>query len=154
VEVKTKKIKKMCPQLWQRINCDMLGNIGICCGTDEFLQGKNSNLFQGATSIILEKIHDLAIDKNISFVLDSTFSKIDKARSNIIRSFKHKRPVQIIYVYQDPIQAWEFVKARELKDGRHIPRDSFVEEYFNARDVVNQIKKEFPEIKLYLLVKR
>ena len=52
VEVKTKKIKKMCPQLWQRINCDMLGNIGICCGTDEFLQGKNSNLFDGEPDMI------------------------------------------------------------------------------------------------------
>lgn len=115
--------------------------------------GKNSNLFQGATSIFVEKIHDLAIDKSISFILDTTFSKIKKAESNIFRSLNHKRPVWIIYVYQDPMQAWEFVKARELKDGRFIPKESFIEEYFNARNVVNQIKKEFPEIKLYLLAK-
>jgi MoaA/NifB/PqqE/SkfB family radical SAM enzyme len=36
---------KLCPQLWQRINTDMLGNITICCGTDMTLQGPNSNLF-------------------------------------------------------------------------------------------------------------
>ena len=59
----------------------------------------------------------------------------------------------MIYVYQDPIQAWEFVKARELKDGRYVPKDSFIEEYFNARMVVNQIKIDFPAITLYLLVK-
>lgn len=115
--------------------------------------GKNSGLFQGATSIIAEKIHDLAIKENISFVFDTTFSKINKAKLNIQRSLDHKKSVQIIYVYQDPIQAWEFVKARELKDGRHVPKESFVEEYFNARMVVNQIKKDFPNIKLYLLMK-
>jgi len=95
----------------------------------------------------------LAIKKNISFIFDTTFSKIDKARLNIQRSLDHKKSVQVIYVYQDPIQAWEFVKARELKDGRHVPKESFIEEYFNARVVVNQIKKDFPNIKLYLLVK-
>jgi UDP-N-acetylglucosamine kinase len=115
--------------------------------------GKNSNLFQGATSILAEKIHDIAIDQSKSFIFDATFSKIEKARQNIERSINHSRPVQIIYVYQDPLQAWEFVKARELKDGRHVPKDSFVEEYFNARNVVNQMKKEFPKIVLYLLVK-
>ena len=115
--------------------------------------GKNSDLFQCATTIIAEKIHDLAIKKNISFIFDTTFSKIDKARLNIQRSLDHKKSVQVIYVYQDPIQAWEFVKARELKDGRHVPKESFIEEYFNARVVVNQIKKDFPNIKLYLLVK-
>lgn len=115
--------------------------------------GKNSNLFQGAASILVEKIHDLALNKKISFILDSTFSKISKAKLNIQRSLDHKRLVQVIYVYQDPIQAWNFVKARELKDGRHVPKESFIEEYFNARIVVNQVKKDFPNIKLYLLVK-
>jgi len=115
--------------------------------------GRNSNLFQGATSILAEKIHDLAIKKNISFVFDTTFSKISKAKLNIQRSFDHKRSVQVIYVYQDPIQAWQFVKAREMKDGRHVPKESFIEEYFNARVVVNQVKKDFSNVALYLLVK-
>ena len=115
--------------------------------------GKNSNLFQHATSILVEKIHDLAIDKKQSFIFDTTFSKIEKATNNIKRSLDHKRLVQIIYVYQDPTQAWEFVKARELKDGRCIPKDSFIKEYFNARSVVNKAKKDFPSIKVDLVVK-
>ena len=115
--------------------------------------GRNSNLFQGATSILAEKIHDLAIKKNISFVCDTSFSKISKAKVNIQSSFDHKTSVQVIYVYQDPIQAWQFVKAREMKDGRHVPKESFIEEYFNARVVVNQVKKDFSNVALYLLVK-
>jgi len=38
--------EKLCPQLWQRINSDVVGNMTICCGTDMTLQGPNSNLFE------------------------------------------------------------------------------------------------------------
>lgn len=38
-------VEKRCPQLWQRINCDINGTMGICCGTDEMLMGPHSNLF-------------------------------------------------------------------------------------------------------------
>jgi len=37
--------KKRCPQLWQRISCDVSGSMGICCGTDQYLQGPHGNLF-------------------------------------------------------------------------------------------------------------
>lgn len=41
-------LQKRCPQLWQRISCDVSGAIGICCGTDQFLQGPHANLFDSA----------------------------------------------------------------------------------------------------------
>jgi hypothetical protein len=40
-------VVKRCPQLWQRISCDMAGTMGICCGTDRMLRGPHSNLFDG-----------------------------------------------------------------------------------------------------------
>jgi organic radical activating enzyme len=42
----TEKVKKRCPQVWQRIATDMLGNMEICCGTEMRLGGPNSNLFE------------------------------------------------------------------------------------------------------------
>lgn len=45
--VRTESVRKLCAQLWQRVNCDAAGNMGICCGTDAVLQGYNSNLFVG-----------------------------------------------------------------------------------------------------------
>jgi Radical SAM superfamily len=36
---------KRCPQLWQRISCDVSGAMGICCGTDRYLDGPHANLF-------------------------------------------------------------------------------------------------------------
>ncbi len=46
VATQTGKVKKLCSQLWQRVGCDMLGNVAICCGTEMLLAGANSNLFK------------------------------------------------------------------------------------------------------------
>jgi predicted ABC-type ATPase len=114
---------------------------------DEFKKqgysGDNSWLFQPAVSILVEKIHDLVIEQQQSFVLDGTLTKYDKALKNIERSIQKGRQVHIIYVYQDPLRAWEFVKAREAVEGRKIPRDRFIEQYFTARDCVNRLKQHF-----------
>lgn len=109
----------------------------------EEYNGENSSLFMAATSILAEKIQDMALENRQNFVFDGTFSHLDKARQNIERSLHRGRFVQILYVYQEPIQAWKFVKAREIKDGRKIPRDAFIEQYFLARKNVNILKQEF-----------
>lgn len=116
--------------------------------------GKNSDLFVGATSIIADKIHDFALENKQSFVFDGTFSNLARSRENIKRSLKRKRFVQIVYVYQEPQQAWNFVKAREIQDGRKIPRNAFIEQYFTARKNVNLLKEEFKtDIRVDLVVK-
>ena len=38
-------VEKRCPQLWQRISCDVSGTMGICCGTDRMLTGPHGQLF-------------------------------------------------------------------------------------------------------------
>ena len=48
----TGKVKKLCPQLWQRVGCDMAGNMAICCGTDTMLPKPNNNLFDGEPDVI------------------------------------------------------------------------------------------------------
>jgi UDP-N-acetylglucosamine kinase len=116
--------------------------------------GKNSFLFHGAVSILVSRIHDLALKNKQSFVFDGTLSRVKIARENIQRSIDRKRFVQIFYVYQDPIQAWNFVQKRELLEGRRIEKEHFIVQYFAARDTVNCLKKEFgDQIKVDLLVK-
>ena len=78
-----------------------------------------------------------------NFLLDGTFWRLDKARQNVARSLKKRRHVQVLYVYQEPALAWEFVCAREKAEGRRILPRHFVEQYFAARQVVNQLKEEF-----------
>lgn len=120
---------------------------------DEYT-GENSWLFQPAISILVDKIHDLVLKNGQNFLLDGTLAKLDKARDNIARSLKKHRFVQILYVYQEPTLAWEFVSAREKIEGRNIRSDDFVEQYFAARQVVNSLKVEFAkQIQVDLILK-
>lgn len=120
----------------------------------EGYNGSNSHLVQAGANIIVEAIHDHAIKHSQSFIFDGTFANYEKAKLNIERSLKRGRSVQIIYVYLDPKQAWEFVKARESVEGRRILPDLFIKQYFDARDVVNRIKAEFGNnVHVDLLVK-
>lgn len=120
---------------------------------DEY-DGSNSRLFQGAVSLILERIHDLALGQCQSFVMDGTFSRLDKARQNVERSLRRDRGVQVLYVYQEPDVAWRFVQAREQIEGRRILPGVFAEQFVAAREVVNAIKREFgSSVALDLLVK-
>lgn len=58
--VQTKNIKKLCPQLWQRINCDGLGNMGICCGVDTMMPPPNNNLFAAEADVVYN--HPIMVD--------------------------------------------------------------------------------------------
>lgn len=116
--------------------------------------GNNSHLFQGAVSIISEKVHDLALRNNQSFVFDSTGSNYEKMKKNINRSINKKRKCTILYIYQEPLQAWDFVKKREKKEGRKVRKEDFIEHYFGARDSVNKLKEYFGnKISVDLIVK-
>ncbi len=116
--------------------------------------GRNSHLFQHAVSRLVERMLDTAFDQSQSFVLDGTLSHYDKAEANIERSLRKDRTVQVLYVYQEPAQAWAFVQAREKAEGRHIPPETFIEQYFGARDVVNRLKTRFGgAIRVDLLLK-
>ena len=116
--------------------------------------GGNAYLFQPAVSVLVEKIHDVALEQRQSFVLDGTLSNYDRARRNIERSLGRNRTVQILYVYQEPRLAWQFVQAREAAEGRRIPTEHFIEQYFAAREVVNRLKAELGKaLKVDLLLK-
>lgn len=123
-------------------------------GYFEAYDGKNSNLFQGATSIIVERTLDLAFKRSLTFVLDGTLSHHEIAHRNVKRALSKGRTVQILYVHQDPVQAWRFVLLREEEDGRHIPMDSFINQYFESRRVPNMLKEEFGKrLRLDVLLK-
>lgn len=116
--------------------------------------GPNAWLFQKAVSVLVDRIHDMVLEQNQSFLLDGTLSHYDLARKNIERSLKRKRTVQILYVYQEPMLAWEFVQARELAEGRRIQPETFVDQYLGAREVVNRLNRELGKnISVDLLLK-
>lgn len=107
--------------------------------------GSNSYLFQRAISIGVSKLHDYVLDKRKNFILDGTFSHIQKARENVHRSIKVNRKVIVVYVYQDPIISWKFTQKREAAEGRSIPKNIFIEQFFAAKEAVQAVKNEFSE---------
>lgn len=111
----------------------------------EDYNGLNSPLFQNAATRLVEAIHDRALKKKVSFLLDSTLSSFEKAKSNIERSLKKERYVLIIFVYQDPEQAWCLVKAREIVEGRRVPPEVFVDQFLKSQAVVSELKKIFKD---------
>ena len=116
--------------------------------------GANSWLFQRAVIPLVEAIHDRALKLKLSFVMDGTLSSYEVAVKNVRRSLDKKRAVQILYVYQEPELAWQFVQAREQQEGRRIEAEDFVRQYFAAREVVNRLKSEFTQqIQVDLLMK-
>lgn len=105
--------------------------------------GHNSSLFQQSATILVEAIHDRALKRSVSFVLDSTLASFEKAKKNIERSLAKGRYIQIIFVYQEPEQAWELVKAREKVEGRRVPPEVFVEQFMGSQLVVSKLKRLF-----------
>ncbi|MBS0427156.1 MAG: zeta toxin family protein [Proteobacteria bacterium] len=116
--------------------------------------GANSWLVQDAVSILLEKVLDFAFEQKQSFLLDGTMSSYGVAERNVERSIRKGRAVQVLYVYQEPALAWKFVQDRELTEGRRIPGDRFVQQFFESRNVVNALKVKFGNaIKVDVLLK-
>lgn len=116
--------------------------------------GDNSYLFQGAISLIVEKMHDLVLHQNQSFVLDSTFAKYEKAAENIRRSLEKNRPIFIFYIYQKPEIAWKFTQARERAEGRNIPKSAFIEQFLGARESINRVLANFADKLSIIFVKK
>lgn len=116
--------------------------------------GDNSYLFQGAVSLIVEKIHDCVLAQKQSFVFDGTFAKYEKAADNIKRSLAKGRRVFVFYLYQNPETAWRFTEKREKAEGRNIPKVSFIDQFFGAKDTVQRLRNEFgAEVRIFLVKK-
>lgn len=116
--------------------------------------GTNSDLVQKAATQGVYYLVNHVLKKKLNFVLDGTLGNEDRVRENIKRALKRDYHVEIIYVYQAPLRAWELVKARQATEGRSIPREAFLEQYFAARKNANMMKREFGErIKLNLVLK-
>jgi predicted ABC-type ATPase len=96
--------------------------------------GANAQEFQHAASKGVNILYDRVLSKGYSAVIDGTFA-YENWRENIERSLQRQRVVEIYYLYQDPIIAWDFVKKRERRQGRAVPLDVFIESY--EKSIVN-----------------
>ena len=116
--------------------------------------GSNAHLFQYAVNIGVDKIFYHALAHNQNFILDGTMANFSKAYENIERTLKQRDFVEIFYLFQDPVIAWDFTKKRELVEHRNITKGAFIKSFFGSKETVTKIKEAFKDkIKLNLVVK-
>lgn len=114
--------------------------------------GTNSSFFQKASSWLVEQSLKFVLEEGYSFILDATFA-ILSAEKNITRALKNNYSITIFYVYQDPKIAWEFTKQREVTEGRHVPKKTFINAFFKSRENIEKVKLRHPEILLHIIIK-
>lgn len=115
--------------------------------------GNNSDEFQRGSSLLVDAALDLVLKKGYSFILDGTFATF-KVNQNIERALKKNYNVLVYYVYQDPFIAWDFTKKREEVEGRFVPKERFINAFFQSRKNLMRVKKQFQEkVTINILVK-
>ena len=117
-------------------------------------KGGNAYLFQGAASIVVEKIHDMVLRQSQTFILDGTLANYKKSTDNIERSLKLGRRIFIFYLHQRPDVAWQFTQAREATEGRNIPKSAFINQFINARETIERIHIEYGDKVILFLVRK
>lgn len=105
--------------------------------------GSNSEDYQGASSLGVQKILDKVLHRKQDFILDGRFSNLKLAQENIKRALKHGFKIVIFYIYQDPLIAWDFTKRRKDLYKRYVPKDVFVNGLFDSMTCTDKIKEEF-----------
>lgn len=115
--------------------------------------GINAHVYQKAATKGVQILFDHVVLNNINVILDGTFA-YHNALKNIDRSLNHARQVEIFFVYQDPIQAWEFTKKREALEKRKVTKNVFIDAYFKSRENANMAKQRHGKnVKLTLCIK-
>lgn len=115
--------------------------------------GNNSDEFQRGSALLVDAALDLVLKKGYSFILDGTFATF-KVNQNIERALKKNYNVLVYYVYQDPFIAWDFTKKREEVEGRFVPKERFINAFFQSRKNLMRVKKQFQEkVTINILVK-
>lgn len=115
--------------------------------------GDNAFVFQSACTMAVNNIFGHCLKRKLNLILDATFA-YKGALHNIEASLKKERKVEIYFIFQDPLKAWELTQARELVEHRRVTKKIFIESFFNAIENANKAKDMFGNrIDLNLIIK-
>lgn len=116
--------------------------------------GKNAFEVQGACGLGVDKLFNYIQKKKLNAIVDGTFSNFQKSREDVRRAINRDRKVELYFIYQNPLVAWDFTKKREALENRHVSKEMFIEAYFLSKENVNKIKKEFgSSVEVSLVIK-
>lgn len=114
--------------------------------------GANAFVFGEAAALGVNKLYDYALERGFDMILDGTFA-YRKYMENIERSLDNGRKIEIFYLYQDPVIAWDYTKKREAIEHRMVSKDFFIRTFFAARENVMYAKDKYKDkIELNLII--
>jgi predicted ABC-type ATPase len=102
--------------------------------------GVNSEEIQAAVSIATSELFSYCQEKRLHVLVDGTFSR-KVSMENVKRALGRNRRVFVMYIYQDPLIAWDFTQKREVLEGRNIPKQAFIEAYFQSYENMVLLKE-------------
>ena len=121
------------------IDTDEIRNFFIPIGYN----GKNSNMFQQASSKGVDILFKEAINRGFSVILDTNFSNFNIAKINLTKALKHQYIIEIVYILQDLDKCYEFAKIRESVTKRAVPKELIEKSFIRSTKTVIQAKESF-----------
>ena len=87
-------------------------------------------------------IFSWCIQYSYSFLLDAVFAS-PKAHLNVKRMLDHSYSVKVEYLYQNPLDVWDFIKERVAITGRVVPKKVFISSFLASMENVIKVKGDF-----------
>ena len=134
------------------LEADEIREMNPCYKKTENGQEGNAHLLQKATSVGLDYCRKVCMEKGIAFVQDTTFQN-SGSRNLVKKLLKEGWASIIFFIFQDPKYAWKFTQARELEEGRNIPKESFAESFTNILRNIEYVQKRYPQVSVFLAIK-
>ena len=114
--------------------------------------GANAFVFQKAATLGVNILLDYVLHHSLNFIMDGTFAYYFALR-NVERSIVKGRKVEVYFIYQDLLVAWDFTKKREEIEHRRVSKGIFIKSFFDAKENVNNVKRQFGEkVELNLII--
>jgi UDP-N-acetylglucosamine kinase len=116
--------------------------------------GKNSYVVQSAAIKAVDLLFDYAHRRRLHYILDSTFAN-EVTLTSLGRAIRRDRNVFVDFIYLDPLIAWWNTQARAKVEGRFVPKEVFIEAYFNSVENMRRLKKVYGDaVNLSVIIKR
>lgn len=125
--------------------------------SDEATKAKPAMIMAGGSGSGKTRSIRSALDLDgYAAVFDTNSNNLAAVEKNISKIKKTGRPVEIVYVERDPVEAWQSVISRGQRTGRPVPADIHIKNQ-GSRDTVREVVKLYkadPDVKVRVLLNK
>lgn len=112
----------------------------------DWYQWYNASDYQKLSTQVANKIYKFCMQKSLNVIVDWTFWNINVIEQNIQKCIKQKRDFWIVLIYQDPLISYFYTKLRQLEWKRNVPKEIFVEKFYNSIENALKIKQKYSDM--------